>query len=167
MSIVAPSATNTWAPTTGPWAPTLIETMAEEIGRIAKEAGLDDLGDIDNEITLMAQHSISDARPTRNIFEVTLVDPASRPRNRPARFSDWSQPKKLRVTTFKRNGKLTNKQAYKMLWCTEKLSKSTFRPAEPQKLEDCDHVCFSTAEYDGIDWLSGSDTDDLCISDLY
>eukprot|EP00966_Prymnesium_polylepis_P086208 1995604-Prymnesium_polylepis.1 len=62
--------------------------MAEEIGRIAKEAGLDDLGDIDNEITLMAQHSISDARPTRNIFEVTLVDPASRPRNRPARFSD-------------------------------------------------------------------------------
>ena len=167
MCIVAPSATNTWAPTTGPWAPTTIETMAEDIGRVAKEVGFDNLEDIDKEITLMGQHSIGAARPTRNIFEVTLVDTASRPRNHPARFSDWSQPKKRRTTTFKRKRHLTNKQSYKMLWCTEKLAKPTFRPAEPQKLGDCDHVCFSTAEYDGIDWLSASDTDDLLISDLY
>jgi hypothetical protein len=140
--------------------------MAEEVARVAREVGLNDLGALDDEIKLMHQIP-NDTRPVNNIFAIKLLDRGSRARTRPVRFSDWSQKKTRRATPFKRNDKITNNKAYKMLWCTEKLIKATFRPVKPQPLEDCTHICFSKNEYDTIDWINESDIEELNISDIF
>lgn len=164
MSTVKHASTSTRVPTLG--APTLSEQMAEDIHEAVKVLGLSELADIDKQTSLVHKWSVGDSKPFRNIFAVTLVERGARQRNRPVRFSEWKQPKTHKVATFKRNGKITNKNAYKMLWCTEKLTESTFRPVEPEKIQDSDHLCFLTTDYDSIDLADYADYDDL-FSDLF